>query len=42
LGGSVHYQFTLTPAQLKAPVDEIAALSPTALSGPFQLRTPTH
>jgi hypothetical protein len=45
LGGSVHYQFTLTPAQLKAPVDaagcgavdEIAALSPTTLSGPFEL-----
>jgi hypothetical protein len=87
-GGSVHYQFTLTPAQLKAPgirnvagvvfgalaacagqthwplvgtavansrvvvlgyramtvdaagcgaVDDIAALSPTTLSGPFQL-----
>jgi hypothetical protein len=87
-GGSIHYQFTLTPAQLKAPgirstpgvvfgalaacagqthwplvgtavannrvvvlgframtvdaagcgaVDEIAALNPTTLSGPFQL-----
>jgi hypothetical protein len=46
LGGSVHYQFTLTPAQLKAPVDAplaaarsttFAALNPTTLSGPFEL-----